>query len=331
MDKLKILILIRKFADKYPKQRFLFDLIPAIQDLADIEYWHEDGDIREILEKIRFEPDFIFQYDIGWGFIYAPHITGLGEIEIPKGCYVNDVHNPREERIACFEDGKVDLIFSTYREPFFKAFPEHQDKHRWLPFSINPDVMKDWGLRKNINFLLMGQVHVDDKNDPPKRNPPKGRYPFREAVLERMKEEGRFVFHPHPGHYALPSKNLVVNAKYAKELNRSKIFFTCGGEFNYAVAKFFEAPACRTLLLAKPNQDILDLGFIDGIHFVACDESNFYDKAMYYIKNKEERKYIIENGYDFIHTYHTNQVRARQFVNYVEDFLKECNTSKKIL
>lgn len=51
---------------------------------------------------------------------------------------------------------------------------------------------------------------------------PKGKYPFREAVLEKLRGEKGFVFHPHPGHKA--SYNALVNEKYAKELNRAKIF-----------------------------------------------------------------------------------------------------------
>jgi spore maturation protein CgeB len=100
----------------------------------------------------------------------------------------------------------------------------------------------------------------------------------------------------------------MVNEKYARELNRARIFFTCGGEFQYAVAKFFEAPGCRTLLLAKPNKDILELGFKDGVNFVACNESDFYDKAIYYLRNYKERERITNNGYHFIHT--TTQIES---------------------
>ncbi|MBH0231737.1 hypothetical protein H0267_16155 [Halobacillus sp. KCTC 3957] len=37
---------------------------------------------------------------------------------------------------------------------------------------------------------------------------------------------------------------LYVDKKYALELNRAKIFFTCGSVFQYPVLKFYEAPAC---------------------------------------------------------------------------------------
>lgn len=314
--------MIKKFAEKYPKHKFKVDMITAIEEFADIQYWYNDGDIREIIKKIKFKPDFIFHYDVGWGNLYAPNITGLDQIDIPKGCFVNDIHCSKKNRIKYFDKNKIDLIFATYKEPFLKAFPQYEKKHRWMPFSINPDIIKDWKLKKNIDFCLMGQVYYKDVKNSPKRKPPKGRYEFREAVLNRMKKKKGFVFNPHPGHLASPSKTLIVNESYARELNRSKIFFTCGGVFQYAVAKFFEAPGCRTLLLAKPNNDIRELGFKDGENFVACNKFNFYDKAKYYINHSEERERITNNGYDFIHRYHTNSVRAQQFIKYVEDFLE---------
>ncbi|NLY80088.1 MAG: glycosyltransferase family 1 protein, partial [Lysinibacillus sp.] len=111
------------------------------------------------------------------------------------------------------------------------------------------------------------------------------------------------------------------------ELNRSKMFFTCGSSYKFPVLKFFEAPACKTLLLAEANPDILELGFKDGVNFVACDKTNFNEKAMYYLKNEKERMRITENGYKFIHANHTDDVRAKNFVNEIREFIK--NNSKK--
>lgn len=315
MSDLKILILIKRFADKWPKHKHKFDMINAIEKFANVYYWHEDGHIRQIINNLDFKPDFILHYDIEWNYVYSPKIEGLGEINIPKGCYVLDLHYSKKTRRKYFEGNKVDLIFSACKNPFLEIFPEYKQKFRWMPFSVNEEIIKDWKLEKDIDFLLMGQLFYEDKKNPPKRLPPKGRYKFREEVLRKMKNEKDFVFFPHPGHYVSPSNNIIVNEKYAKTLNRSKIFFTCGGSMLCAVAKYFEAPGCRSLLFAKPNKDVHELGFSDGINFVECNELDFYDKAMYYIKNDKERERITKNGYDFIHTCHTNTVRAKQLVN----------------
>ncbi|MGF7060008.1 glycosyltransferase family protein [Brassicibacter mesophilus] len=329
MERLKILIIIKKFAEKYPKHKHKYDMIEALEEFADIEYWNDEGDICDILKKIRFKPDFILHYDFAWDYTWAPKITGLEKVDIPKGCFVIDIHWIEEDRIRYFEDNKIDLIFSVSRKPFLKVFPQYKNELRWIPFSINPNIIKDWKIDKTIDFLLMGLVYIEDSKYHPKSRTFKGRYKFREAVLNKMKNEKGFEFIPHPGHLTPSSKKPIVNEKYAMKLNQSKIFFTCGGEFEYAVAKFFEAPGCKTLLLAHPNKEILDLGFEDGVNFVACDEDDFYEKAIYYIENDVERERITNNGYEFIHSNHTNSVRAKQFINYIEDYL-QTDSKKKI-
>lgn len=152
---------------------------------------------------------------------------------------------------------------------------------------------------------------------------PKRKIPFREAVLQTMKHEEGFVHHPHPGNVITDEeeiKQAFLNEKYAQELNRAKIFFTCGSALRYPLLKFYEAPACRTLLLAEPNQDIFDLGFKDGTHFIACEVEDFYDKAKYYLQNKKERQRITDNGYRLVHSQHTYHARAQEIVDTIIDF-----------
>src|SRR5690625_5117365 len=97
--------------------------------------------------------------------------------------------------------------------------------------------------------------------------PPKGRYAFRDAVFRNFKDREDFVFHPHPGHLVKKANNIFVNEKYAKELNRSKIFFTCGSRIStgsVAVLKYFITSACKSLNLAELNKKMEGLRFIEG-------------------------------------------------------------------
>ncbi|MEH7118600.1 glycosyltransferase [Neobacillus vireti] len=324
-DKLKVLLLIKPFWRNFPKHKPKFETITALENFADVRYWYRDGNIKEILKRLNYKPDFILHYDVAWGYAFAPIISGLDQVDIPKGCIVIDTHYFPYVRRQYFKDTNIDIIFSLTKSPFLKTFPEYQEKFRWWPFSINPGIFKDWQLEKDIDCLLMGQVYDREGTSPNNTKTPKGRYPFREEVLEKMRNTKGFVFHPHPGHDA-PS-TAILNERYAQELNRSKIFFTCGGVFKYPVLKYFEAPACRTLLLAEPVQDIVDLGFKDGQHFVACDQSNIQEKTAYYLENEQERQFITDNGFEFVHQYHSNQARALQLVDYIEAFIKDRATS----
>ncbi|HLR09304.1 MAG TPA: glycosyltransferase [Bacillota bacterium] len=323
-EKLKILVLIKPFW-MYAKHKPKFEMIQSLEKYADVYYWYQDGHIKDILKRLKIRPHFIFHYDIAWNYGLAPKIDGLADIDCLKGCFVIDLHWKPEERKRYFRQNKIDLIFSATKHPFLKVFPQYKQKLRWLPWAINPAIMKDWKQKKDIDSLLMGLVYINpEKKGPfnlPAKIPPKGRYAFRDAVFNKMKNEPGFVFHPHPGHRVEQSSNLLVNEKYAQELNRAKLFFTCGSRNQaggVAVMKFFEAPACHTLLLAEPNKDIQSLGFVNEKNYIACSTGNLKEKAKFYLNHDSERKRITKNGYTFIHNHHTNDQRAKYMINAIK-------------
>jgi hypothetical protein len=315
-NKLKILIFIKQFWKELAKHRGKYDFVKSIEEFADVIYWTKDGDAVQILKYLEtrhhFKPDFLFMYDHVYQ-AFAPNIYGLDQLNIPKGYYVMDVYFPASKKLRedFMKQNHIDLVFSVTKQAFLKQFPQYKEKFRWLPFSINPDIYKDYQQPKTMNYLLMGLVHY----------PKAGTYPFREAVLKQMKNEKGFVYYQHPGHLVKYEDDAYVNEKYAKEINRAKIFFTCGSIYQYPVLKFFEAPACHTLLLAEASDDIYELGFKDRVHFVACDEKNVYEKAKYYLQHNLEREQITKSGYEFIHSHHTNRKRAMQFIDYINRFL----------
>jgi hypothetical protein len=307
MDRpLKILILTKKFAEKMPKHQHKYDMLTAIEKEADVRYWHADGDILDILPRIDFEPDFIFHYDIEWHNAFAPKIANLNKVGILKGCYVLDVHYAKSVRLDYFRKAKPDIIFSATKYPFLKAFPDCASRFSWLPFGINADVFKDYGLDKDIAYSLVGLINEQ--------------YPFRMEVLKQMSGKEGFKHFRHPGH-TTKAPGMFINDKYAKAINRSMMSFTCGSRLAVPVAKFFEIPACRTLMLAEPNADIEELGFRAGVHYEACGRSDFYDKALKLRADEQRRTQMTNDGYAFIHNHHRNETRAVQFVAAVRQLL----------
>lgn len=318
--RLDILVIMKPFGN-FPKHKPKVDMIKTLESYAEVHYWFKDDHIEDILKTLAIKPDFILHYDIAWNYGLAPKIEGLDKVDIPTGCFVIDLHWKPAERIKYIKSNQIDLIFSVSKHPFLRVFPQFEDKLRWVPWSINPSIMKDWQQPKDIDSLLMGLVHVEKNklngHDLPKQIPAKGRYAFRDAVFEQLKLRPKFVFHAHQGHRTKKSDLLIVNDAYAKEINRAKIFYTCGSRNEtggLAVLKFFEVPACKSLLLAETNEDIEELGFKDGENFVACTVDNIVEKTDYYLKNDQERIQITENGYNFIHSNHTNAHRAKQMV-----------------
>ncbi|MEK3883095.1 glycosyltransferase [Paenibacillus sp. PL2-23] len=299
---LNVLMLAKRFADAMPKHQHKFDMLEAIGEAAKVHYWTKDGDILDILSRLDFKPDVIFHYDFEWRNAFAPRIRNLDRVDILKACYVLDIHyNPKERREYFDRAAKPDIIFSASKYPFLNAFPECASRFEWLPFGINKELIKDYGLPKDIRFSLMGLL--EDK------------YPFRRAVASRMRGVEGFVQFQHPGHRTADRPGLFVKEAYARAINRSMISFTCGSTLRIPVAKFLEIPGCRALMLAEPNRDVEELGFRDGEHFVACDSGNISSKALYYAAADEERERLTEAGFRWVHEAHTNEVRARQFVD----------------
>lgn len=307
MKKLNILILVRRFDIIYPKHKVKFEFLQAIEKFANVTYHHDDGDIFDILKTQKTQPDFILHYDVTAKNRLSPIITNLNKVNIPVGAYVIDAHWKPEERKKYFIENNISLIFSVTKRPFLKRHPEYESKFHFLPFSINPHVVKDWKLKKENDYLLMGLIAES--------------YPFRKAVLDKMQHVNGFIYHKHHGHLINDRSKLIIDEAFAQEINRSKIFFTCGSIYQYPVMKYFEVPGCNTLLIGEEIPDLLELGFKDGENFVAATTNNFYEKGQYYLENSIERKKIIDRGYEFVHKYHTHHQRAQEFIRYILDII----------
>ncbi len=317
MSKIRILVFAKL---NRPINRHLRDFILELHNHANVVVWENDGwglnHVLKILNRRGFRPDFIFYYDFVYRHVYAPRVYGLGWTNIPKGVYYIDLQTQTSERREFIKNNGIDLIFSPSKDFFFRTLPEFKNKFRWLPFNNNPAVFKDWSLRKDIDILFMGRVK-------------KEMHPFRNKVLERFKGYSGFVYHQHPYDMKERSGRVYTGEEYAKEINRSKIFITSGTKYGYPVAKYFEVLACNTLLIAKGNKDLKELGFVSGQNFVECTDDNFYNLAMYYLKNHKERERIAKNGYNLVHSKHTNSIRAKEFIAIIQKHLNGIRARKQ--
>lgn len=283
-------------------------LLTELAKISDLTLWHEPGNIHNILKRLQITPDFIFINE--FGETNAPKITGLATLTIPYGIYVYDIHYEIEARKEAMEKENVQYVFSHYRDKFHLWFPEYVHRMHWLPQHANLDVFRDYGLTKDIDYLLMGAVHDIV-------------YPLRYKIIETMKDKPGFIYHQHPGYRNFdPQDNALVGERYAREINRAKIFFTCDSVYQYPVAKYFEVLACNTLLLASTSKEIEDLGLIPGTHFVSINDNDFEEKAEYYLNHEKERRQIAEQGYAMVRSRHSTAKRAAELLGMIEDILR---------
>lgn len=305
MEKLKILYISRDFSKK--TERHPYYLSQALSKVFDLVLWSEPGDIQNILNHIRFRPDFILINDPVDN--RSPVITGLSSLNIPFGVFMYDLHRLVQERILFIEQNHVPYIFTLCRDYFINRYSKYLQRMRWLPHFANEEVFKDYGLPKDIDCLMMGVA--------------RRYYPLRKIMYDALIDKPFFVYHPHPGYENQDEtrKNIIIGEKYAKEINRAKLFLTCDSTFHYPLAKYFEVPACNTLLLAPPLKELEDIGFIPDVHFASINEKNFLEKIEFYLTHDQERTKMANEGYRMVHTKHSATVRALELVNMIKGIL----------
>ncbi len=254
-------------------------------------------------------PDFILINE--YGETNSPLITGLDRLTIPYSVYLHDLHYQIEKRRQRLQHANPQYIFSYYRDRFFDYFPEFRDRLIWLPHHANLQIFRDYGEKKWIDALLMGSIHPHI-------------YPLRTKILKTLRCRKGFVFHPHPGYRNFhPKENALVGERYAKEINRAKLFLTCDSKFHYPINKYFEVLACKTLLLAPTSPELEDLGFIPNQHFVPITFDDFQEKIDYYLQQDAERERIAQAGFEMVRAKHSTEKRVKQFLHFVDAILRK--------
>ncbi|WP_188455304.1 glycosyltransferase family protein [Virgibacillus oceani] len=278
---------------------------------ANVLFWRKPGHIDSILRQLPEKPDFILLLN-DLGLQMAPLIKGLAHTGIPTGLFINDVHRFVNLRRNYIAKHNIQYLFTIVRDKFVEVYPEYIARMEWFPHFAETDIFRDYHIHKDIDLLLTGAVSDV--------------YPLRQKIVKAYETNPNFVYHKHPGYrnFSKPKENdYFIGQKYAMELNRAKIVFTCPSVFQYPVIKYFEVLACKTLLIAPTFQELEDLGFIPYKHFVPINEDNFIEKADYYLANNQERQNIAEQGYEFVRHRHSIKKRAEQLINRIERIIQD--------
>lgn len=281
------------------------------QELAKVTklmIYRKSGPIKKILRKIPEKPDFILIIN-DVGKIFAPVVTGLADISIPAGLMINDAHRFVEQRRRYIIRSQIQTFFVICRHNFYHHYPlQKNNQVFFLPQFANTSIFKDYGSEKTVDLMMLGEVSL-----------PKS-YPLREKILQHYKDTPGFFSRPHPGWRDFTgekAKTALIGENYAQTINQAKLFFACGSIRQVVTFKYFEVPACRTLLMAPVLPELEEIGLIPGKHFVDINAENFSERAAYYLKNTKEREKITEAGYRFVHNHHSTADRANQLVHQI--------------
>lgn len=299
MSRLKVLFITKDHAQQVEKSSYY--LSKELAKKTDLIQWHQNGHIQSILNQMTFRPDFILLNDFKPD--YCPFIRGLRSVNIPVGVIFHDLQYKPSGRRRFIAKENIRYIFTIYRDPFLRMYPEFADRMIWFPHHVPLETFKDFHQPRIINWLMTGMMI-------PRL------YPLRCQMLSAMAREQGFVHHSHPGYRRVNARNkkFLAGDSYAKEINRAKMVLTCDSTYHFPVLKYFETAACNTLLLAPASKELSDLGFIDGKTFAAVNADNFKRKAYYYLNNEKERKEIAKNGCEMVRKRHSTAKRAEELL-----------------
>jgi hypothetical protein len=202
----------------------------------------------------------------------------------------------------------VDVVFHRYKK-HFEEF-RHMIKNKrsiWFPHSVNTDLFKPRG-PKTRDVVMVG---ITSKH-----------YPMRNHIARTLRDKPYFERIIRPPESLHMLDKWPIKEDYAEIVASAKICPTGGSIWHYPVAKYFEIPACNTLLMSDWFDELGDLGFIPNENMVVIDSSNLVKQVEWWLEHEDERLRVAENGYKLVLEKHTGAVRAKEFVKYLEECIE---------
>ena len=236
-------------------------------------------------------------------------MTNVSATKTQKNCF-NQHYNFLDKDIASLK--KQNFYKSIPWKFIVSAYPNTNDevkralgvtcKFIALPWAIDPLVFKDLKIKRNFDFACVGALS-------------KEKYPFRNIVRDWMLNSQQLKIYKKSRVKGVNGSDHDGSA-FNLALNHCKSAFTCSSTFDYTLMKYFEIPASGALLFAEKTILYEQLGFEDGVHYIAINSSDYKDKISTYLsKNYDDvLNKISDNAKCFINTHHTWNHRIEEFL-----------------
>jgi hypothetical protein len=254
--------------------------------------------------------------DKGWDFVMIDAMFGYMEenldlIKAPKGFVIEDNHGkvPKWQVENAHSRG-VEYLFHRGYESFHRFHPTAREKYkcRWLTFAANTEMFYPMGLQRS-GILQAGACGA-------------GNYPVRAELIQKLSGWDEYTYIKRPAETPEKTKKWPIREDFAKVINQAHIFLTCGSKYDAAVQKYFEVPACETLLMSNWFKDLDTLGFENGKNIVIYEE-DVRSQLELMLKDIPRLRRIAKRGKELILQRHTVEIRAKQFIAEVIKIVNE--------
>jgi hypothetical protein len=240
----------------------------------------------------------------------------IKNLNVYKIIYIDDLHNSREIHELRILDKNIfnyfNLVLSTYAYCFSNFFQYiKKEKIYWFPHSFNEILSIKYNLEPKNEIFLSGCMNAET-------------YPMRQKMFE-LKDKYQIDVLSHPK-YCKNKLHNITGKKFIEKINEYRFAFTCCSNKRtpYMVQKFFEIPGSGALLIAydkhiKPQ--MIELGFKDMINYISVDEINLEEKIQWVLdpNNLEIIEKIRLEGYNFINSTHTHEIRIKNLLLYLNN------------
>lgn len=266
-----------------------------------------DWDIRRIVDAIYKggAPDVVY---VHYNRAYTHRIRFMDRLDVPKVGFVGD---PQD---FLSEDEKFVAKRQWLSSAGIRAYMTIAPQANWMVrkgmgderipiinshLAVDTDVFRDMARRRDRDIGSFG-AHTDRK------------YPFRIAVRNYLMSQNDYSFNRRQR----VGRGGNDAAAFARELNRYVSCFTCASAYGYTVAKYYEIPACGTLLFAEKTALLDEFGYVDGVNFVEVSPEDFRDKFHHYLReiHPDDRRRIAAAGRELVASRHTWRHRAQGIV-----------------
>jgi hypothetical protein len=171
----------------------------------------------------------------------VPLITELAEAPALTALELQDSWAVPEQQAAFINRERFDLglLIVRHHIPYYQAHCPNT-KFLWTPHAINTDLFKNYGVPKEYDVLLYGNIASHT-------------YPLR-ARLARLlmnQSEFRFRFIPHPGYYPRggpSSAPLITGETLSREINKAWITISTSSIYQCVMMKYYEIAASYSLI-----------------------------------------------------------------------------------
>lgn len=321
----------------YLHRHFLEQAIARIADCEWAGHGHElhvsGENLNDTVRRVMPDADWVIVNDVAQ--FRFKNAVKIPEKRICKAAYIGgDVYwNPplvakrlNAGKWDAFLMGQFKLdtfIPSRINRTPVKADPDFYIKNLNAPIfhlahSINPEFFKPLNREKEHDVSFIGAHNQTS-------------YPLRDHVWRKLpglaeKNNWKILMRGSPPGVSykrkideLLKKDYIVGKRYAETLALSKTFIFSTGPSKFPVKKYYEGMASGTCVFADSPMIADEIHFIPSWNFIEINRKNWSDRLKRYLIHDEQREEVARNGCETVMKYHTNDIRAKQLIKFLEE------------